>query len=305
MRLPITVVFCLPCLALSFSREKISLRRYSRSPAARVDISSQDLQDVLSDDLIPQQETELWLDLRKNVMHPKAAIEQLETEIGATSFVDRILLSESVFQNLVDSNDMYLTTSQILYQPSEGDDIFMSSSRGLSTPFGNVLSAPSDVAMPVEDPIQAIELISVGKWLLLEKGRIDDQEGSLRIDAVGNFVDVICSSSENWDSSPQKSGLVLPRTGTEQKESNTSNLGGVAIACDTKSEVMKLASILQLNKGGITKSFTESGIILQSSTEASATVPTAVILPFAIDSWQIATFIFGKDLYEEDSDEIE
>lgn len=299
---PITVVFCLPLSAFSFSREQISLRTQFRRPESRFEISSQDLHDVLSDELIPQKETGLWLDLRQIAMHPKAAIEQLETQIGATSFVDRILLSETVFQNLIDFNDMYVTTSRILYQSSENDVLFSCSNQGLSTPFGNVLSAPSDATMPVEDPIQAIEQISCGKWLLLEtnEGRIDDQVESLRIEAVGNFLDIVSSSSDVniWSPSPETSGLVLPTTYAEQ-ESNTSNFGGVGVACNTKSEVMKLASKLQLKQGGGSESVTESGIIIQSSTEDSTAVATAVVLPFAIDLWQVATLVFCDDSYEE------
>lgn len=299
----ITVVFCLPLSGLSFSREQISLRTQFRRPESRFEISSQDLHDVLSDELIPQKQTGLWLDLRQNAMHPKAAIEQLETQIGGTSFVDRILLSETVFQNLIDFNDMYVTTSQILYQSSENDVLFSCSNQGLSTPFGNVLSAPSDATMPVEDPIQAIEQISCGKWLILEtnEGRIDEKVESLRIDAVGNFLDIVSTSSDVniWSPSPETSGLVLPTTDSEQQESNTSNFGGVGVACSTKSEVMKLASKLQLKRGGASESVTESGIIIQSSSEVSTAVATAVVLPFAIDLWQVATLVFGDDCYEE------
>ena len=265
------------------------------------------MHDVLSDELVPQKATGLWLDLRQNAIHPKAAIEQLETQIGATSFVDRILLSETVFQNLIDFNDMYVTTSQILYQSSGNNVLFSSSNQGLSTPFGSVLSAPSDATMPVEDPIQAIEQISCGKWLLLEtdERRIDDQVESLRIDAVGNFLDIVSSSSDvnAWSSSPEASGLVLPVTDAEQQECNASNFGGVGVACSTTSEIMKLASKLQLTQGGDMESVTESGIILQSSTDTSSSVPNAVVLPFAIDLWQVATLVFGDDCYEAENEE--
>lgn len=308
MQTSITLLLSIPLCVLSFSREQISLRKQFQRPESRFEISSQDLHDVLSDELVPQKATGLWLDLRQNAIHPKAAIEQLETQIGATSFVDRILLSETVFQNLIDFNDMYVTTSQILYQSSENKVLFSCSNQGLSTPFGSVLSAPSDATMPVEDPIQAIEQISCGKWLLLEtdERRIDDQVESLRIDAVGNFLDIVSSSSDvnAWSSSPEASGLVLPVTDAEQQECNASNFGGVGVACSTTSEIMKLASKLQLTKGGGMESVTESGIILQSSTDTSSSVPNAVVLPFAIDLWQVATLVFGDDCYEETNEEI-
>lgn len=298
-----TVVFCIPISAFSFSREQISLRKQFR--ASRFEISSQDLHDVLSDELIPQKETALWLDLRQNAIHPKAAIEQLETQIGTTSFVDRILLSEIVFQNLIDSNDTYATTSQILYQSSGSDVLFSTSNQGLSTPFGNVLSAPSDATVPVEDPIQAIEQISCGKWLLLEtnEGRIDDQVEPLRIDAVGSFLDIVSRSSDAniWSSSTETNGLVLPMTDAEQQESDASNFGGVGVVCNTKSEVMKMASKFQILQAGDMESVTDSGIIIQSSAEVSTSVATAVVLPFAIDLWQVAASIFN-DCNEEENE---
>mmetsp|Transcript_20121 Transcript_20121/g.50066 ORF Transcript_20121/g.50066 Transcript_20121/m.50066 type:complete len:308 (+) Transcript_20121:54-977(+) len=304
MKFSITLVLCIPLSALSFSRESISFRKQCRRKGSRIEISSQDLRDVLSDELIPQQETGLWLDLRQNAIHPKSAIEQLEAQIGSTSFVDRILLSETVFQNLIDFNDMYLTTCRILYQSSASDVIFSCSNQGLSTLFGNVLLAPSDATIPVEDPIQAIEQISSGKWLLLEtnEGRIDDQVESLRINAVGNFLDIVSSNSNIWNSSSEPGGLVLPSTGAEDQESDTSNFGGVGVTCNSKSEVMKLASVLQMRQGGSLNSVTDSGIILQSS-EASNSVATAVVLPFAIDLWQVATLVFGDECYDDYDDD--
>lgn len=300
MKFSITVVLSIPISAFSFSREPISFRKQCRRKGSRIEISSQDLRDVLSDELIPQQQTGLWLDLRQNAIHPKSAIEQLEAQIGSTSFVDRILLSETVFQNLIDFNDMYLTTSRILYQSSAGDVIFSCSNQGLSTAFGSVLSAPSDATMPVEDPIQAIEQISSGKWLLLEtnEGRTDDQVETLRIDAVGNFLDIVSSNSNIWNSSSESGGLVLPSTGAEDQESDTSNFGGVGVTCNSKSEVMKLASTLQMRQGGSSNSVTDSGIIL--STEGSNSIATAVVLPFAIDLWQVATLVFGDECYDDD-----
>mmetsp|Transcript_25984 Transcript_25984/g.61119 ORF Transcript_25984/g.61119 Transcript_25984/m.61119 type:complete len:318 (-) Transcript_25984:44-997(-) len=313
----VLLALCIPSLSLGFVRDAISQRsetngRQAQSPM-QAEISSQDLEAVLADQLIPQKETELWLDLRRTAIHPKSAIEQLEEQIGASSFVDRILLSEQVFQNLVDFNDMYLTTSQILYQSSETDEIYLSSSQGLSTPFGSLRLAPSDAIMPVDDPMQAIEMISNGKWLLLgkEEENTEEQVESFRIDAVGKFLDIASTSClvGMWDSSPETSGLVLPikdSSSNEQKVYDESlDLGGVAVACDTKSALMQLASILQMKLCGSTNSVTESGIILQCSEITSSAVATAVVLPFAIDLWQVASLVFGIELYEEENDDFE
>ena len=348
------------CYALSFARnnkeQSISLRqqyRKSRNQVTSVQVqqnSSQDLEDVISsyDSIFSQaQDTELWLDLRRTAFHPKAAIDELEMQLGRTiatttssssssspPLVDRILLSEKVFQNLVDFNDPYLAAFPILYQSSKNDDIFSSSSKGLSTPFGCIISTPSDMAVPVEDLFGTIEMITDGKWLLLgkEEGKDnpDDHAESMRIESVGNFLDIVSTAAAPdagmmWSSTTETNGLVLPKTDTQtttlsgnendtniqQDDEPLTRTGGVAVTCSTKSAIIKLASTLQMMaKPGAKKSVTESGIIFESSVESSSpslpsssstTLPTAVVIPFALDLWEIGILMFGKEeLFEEE-----
>lgn len=175
--------------------------------------------------------------------------------------------------------------------------------------------APSDATMPVDDPMQAIELISSGKWLMLGKQEENTEAHveSMRIDAVGKFLDIATTSCQVglWGSSPETGGLVLPKTdgsgsGNEQTVDDASSLvGGVAVSCDTTSALMQLASNLQMRSSGAGSSVTESGIILQSSEDTSSAVATAVVLPFAIDLWQVATMVFGNEQYEEEDDDFE
>jgi hypothetical protein len=347
------------CYAFTFARnnneQSMSLRqqyRTSRNRATSVQVqqnSSQDLEDVVSSDdsiFSQSQDTELWLDLRRTAFHPKAAIDELETQLGRTiatttsssssspPLVDRILLSEKVFQNLVDFNDPYLAAIPILYQSSKIDDIFSSSSKGLSTPFGCIISTPSDMAVPVEDLFETIEMITDGKWLLLGneggKDNPDDHAESMRIESVGNFLDIVSTvaapdAGMMWSSTTETNGLVLPKTGTQtttlsenengtnkqQEDEPSTRIGGVAVTCSTKSAIIKLASTLQMMaKPGAKNSVTESGIIFESnvgssltslSSSSSATMPTAVVIPFAIDLWEIGTLMFGKEeLFEEE-----
>ena len=196
---------------------------------------------------------------------------------------------------------MYSVSPQVLYQSSQKEDVLLSPTQDISSPFGYSLSAPNDTEMPIEDPVKAIQLISGGKWLILENdgGGIDNDNESLRINAVGNFLDIVSSSviSDEWDCSPQTGGLVLPKTNTKkQTSSSNSNLGGVAVACETQLEIMQLASTLQLKQGENVETITDSGIILQSSAEGSMELATALVLPYAIESWQVATLIFEKDV---------
>jgi hypothetical protein len=358
----LSLVYRPSCYALSFARnnikQSISLRqqyRTSRNQVTTVQVqqnSSQDLKDVVSseDSIFSQaQDTELWLDLRRTAFHPKAAIDELETQLGRTiatttsssssspPLVDRILLSEKVFQNLVDFNDPYLAAIPILYQSSKNDDIFSSSSKGLSTPFGCIISTPSDMAVPVEDLFETIEMITDGKWLLLgkEEGKDnpDDHAESMRIESVGNFLDIVSTAAAPeagmmWSSSNETNGLVLPTTGTQtttltendtdlQQEDDepSTRIGGVAVTCSTKSAIIKLASTLQMMaKPGEMNSVTDSGIIFESSGDtspssssssslSSASLGTAVVIPFAIDLWEIGTLMFGKEeLFEKEEE---
>ena len=128
-----------------------------------------------------------------------------------------------------------------------------------------------------------------------------------------------------WSSTTETNGLVLPKTDTQtttlsgnendtniqQDDEPLTRTGGVAVTCSTKSAIIKLASTLQMMaKPGAKKSVTESGIIFESSVESSSpslpsssstTLPTAVVIPFALDLWEIGILMFGKEeLFEEE-----
>lgn len=252
-------------------------------------------------------DTELWLDLRPTAIHPKAAMDHLQTQLGTDSFVDRIVLSERVFQNMIEFSDLYLSATQILYHDTSNGDIFFSTGRGLSFPFGRFQAPPPEAAVVVEDPIQAIAVVTAGKWLFLGNNDEDDcgneERETTRMNAVGNFLDIANSASGigSWCSSLANGGLLLPvsggkeKTKTEQKsEADESFIcGGVAVQCSTKSAVMKLASTLQLTRLGTRASMTDSGIMMQSSSDSSRILCTAAALPFDVDIWQAALLVFG------------
>jgi hypothetical protein len=267
--------------------------------------STQRFMSFATPSLSSEPETELWLDLRTTAIHPKAAMDHLEAQLGTESFVDRIILSEGVFQNLVDYSDLYLSASQILYHDTTKDDIFFATGRGLSFPFGRFQSPPLDATIVVDDPIPAMEVIASGKWLFLgnreENGRDDGDRETLRMSAVGTFLDIATTASGCglWSlSSVNSSGLVLPTARNEGKSieraetDDAGSGGGVAVSCNTKSAVMKLASMLQLARPGAT-TVTASGIIVQSSNQSFNYISTAAVLPFETDIWQVALLVFG------------
>jgi len=324
----VSLVYGPLCYALSFARNKKQRKYRTTTTTLQAQDSSQDLTDIISSDSIISQiqETEFWLDLRRTAFHPKAAIDEIETQLGRTlttsssssssssspPLVNQILLSEKIFQNLINSNETYIATAPILYQSSKNDTIFSLSSQGLSTPFGSLISTPSDATVPAIDPIQAIQMITDGKWLLLgkkegEEDDLGDLVESMRIESVGNFLDIVSTAAapELGITLSETKRLVLPKpkrstqtTSNLQQEGELLRNCGVAVTCSTKSAILKLAFKLQLMmKPGTMNSVTDSGIILETNVEKSsptATLATAVVIPFDVNLWKIGTLMFKK-----------
>ena len=248
-------------------------------------------------------QTQLWLDLRGTAVHPQAAIDyinqQLQEEDNPFSndvvdfnLVDRALLSDQSFQNLLSSSDPYVHLSEVLYMNDDDVDSLALSRNGVSFPFGTFVKMPDDATVAVSDPIEAMESLSKGKWVVLfNEG--DNSEEALRIDAIGNFLDIASTTAcGDWETSELGSGLLLRTDDRYQSSEN----GGVAVVCSSPSAVVMLASELQRMQPGTSTSVTESGIIVRSSSvESSSTLPTALILPFDITLWKAAHLVYGLD----------
>jgi hypothetical protein len=264
---------------------------------------------ISEDNFFPQsteKQTEFWLDLRGTAVHPKAAIdhllEQLRDDDGKSSsnnneskLIDRVLLSDQSFQKLVSNSDPYLETSEVLYVPDDDGDLLALSRNGVSFPYGNLVSIPGETAVAVKDPMQAMQTLSEGKWVVLfNEWQGDDMK------ATGEFLDIASTATcGDWGSTELEAGLLL-RTASEEEKPAT---GGVAVVCSTKSSVVQLASILRCMQSGMSTSVTESGIILQGSSDASSSpLSTALILPFDLMLWKTAySLVYGKD--EQNSDD--
>lgn len=311
----IEFVYCITIVCVCFQEETLSLSserfptRSGLPTSARSKTllrgASRELEDFISENNGPSMTqspgTELWLDLRSTAIHPKAAMDYLESQLGSTThFVDRILLSEQMFQNLIDYSDLYLRASRILYHNSENDSILSATGDGLSVPFGSFLPFPSNAVVVVEDPIQAIQIISGGKWLVLgnEGDNVDHDEESKRLDGIRNFMEIACTASGAgaWGSSVDSKGLVLPTSPFETKgESSTYGVGGVAIKCYSTSALMKLASAIHLMRPGLMTSVTNSGIVIQNTDDPPPSLSTAIILPFDVEMWEASILVFPKE----------
>jgi hypothetical protein len=269
--------------------------------------TSHELEDCIPENnvpsLTPSKRTELWLDLRSTAIHPKAAMEYLESQLGSsTHFVDRILLSEQAFQNLIDYSDLYIRTSRILYQNSENNAILAATGDGLSVPFGRFLPFPSNnAAVVVEDPIHAIQIISAGRWLVLgnENDNVDHEQECKRLDGIRNFLEIACTASGAgaWGAaSGTTKGLMLPTVRSDARGGSTAHgVGGVAIKCYSSSALMKLASAILLMEPGLMTSVTNSGIVIQETDDEPASISTAIILPFDVEMWEASVLVFPQE----------
>jgi hypothetical protein len=263
-------------------------------------ISLEDSSDFIPDDNnsshSPERSIELWLDLRGTAIHPRAAIEYLAEQVfegpdhGVTDFstdVDRIIVSDKMFQKLLNSSDDYIQESEILYVPEETLAQIALSRGGLSFPFGVFVAMEGPMA--VSDPITAMETLSVGQWVVLynEEEEIEDEDS--RIAAVGGFVEI---ASGDWRTTTQlESGLLL-QTGSNKEVENS--MGGVAVQCPTKSSILRLASMIESVVSGKSMTATESGILIHEETGEACPLPFALMLPFDVSLWKTALEVYGK-----------
>ena len=333
--------------------------------------------------------TELWLDLRQTSFLPHTVLEQLAGQLGlgteTGSVVDKVLVSESVYRNLLvqwksfttntTATKLFESSVPILYSSlssasssssssddtnNNNDDLYLASEEGTtSRPFGSIITpstsasssssrggADPSTMLAVEDPMAALDILSNGHWVVLDTPPTQHHDPTTldRIRTVGNFLDLLSASGCRMSSSSARTkeeqeerniGLFLPRTQTHTTANQSSKTNtnqhqqdaGVAVVCQTKAEIMELATIVQLLQQTIT-SLDGSGILLPNSTSDSTSnssnksssnsstsssdsdsattdklvvpssssseiVPTAVVIPFDLELWQIATCMFG------------
>jgi hypothetical protein len=230
---------------------------------------------------------------------------------------------------------------------TSGTEIFSSSGRGLSFPFGSLVPYGKDVSVAVSDPVLVMDtILSKGRWLVFDNNsnitNPEEEEENLRITAVGDFVAITSSLSTTFTASTAwtigtDSGLILPATTEEtvivdettgdgdgrdndtarskSPKSESSSLakrsGGIAVPCRYKSSLMTFASTCRSltsssrsSAGSSVSSVTASGILITSQGDAddendnddseiaSTELPTAIILPFEVDLWELAVMLY-------------
>ncbi len=257
---------------------------------------------------------ELWLDLRGTAIHPRAAVDYLEEELveegllfsplQEAQLIERIILSDFSFQQLLNSSDPFVETSEILYQPEGTTDGLLASSRyGLSLPFGSSIPIPRDHTVAVGDPMGAMQILGGGKWILLENSEreLDPDKESVRIDAISSFLDIASTAASGpWRQTASHDdgdlGLIY-QSGTVPHV-QTKDRGGVAVHCPTKSFLVRLASAIQCVQSISTTTVTESGIIIQGGNTVSvSSLPLAIALPFDVLLWKTAMLVYGQQQF--------
>jgi hypothetical protein len=145
------------------------------------------------------------------------------------------------------------------------------------------------------DPIPALETASSGGWVLMDlKGGADKAKECH--EALSNLIDLISGGLSLGGNS---FSLGVDTSGDVTQDSPyTSEQGGIAVACQTKADLMHAANSLQsINLGALTT--TESGILLKSDpTDSSASstesLQTALVLPFDTPLWKAAMLVLAE-----------
>jgi len=280
------------------------------SSTASLKVVSDDMGEPISYIPAMRKNTELWLDLRGSATHPKAAVQYILDELEEDALllpsdrdglIEKVIMSDSSFQSLVNTSDPFVSTSEILYQPEGTVDGYVALSRnGLSLPFGAAVCMPSDSAIAVRNPVEAMKMLGDGRWVLLQNDvrGTDPCNELLHIDAIGSFLDIASTAStQKWDTSTgqddeREAKLILK--GDVSVTAQQRIRGGVAVSCSSKSFFIQLASMFESFQSASSTTVTESGIIIHGVSDFSAPkLPTALILPFDTSIWRAATIMYG------------
>jgi hypothetical protein len=279
-------------------------------------------EEISADSLISSKDkkgTELWLDLRGTAIYPSAAISYLLEQLtddgydlslaeGAapTPIVDRVLLSDQMFQRLLTTPDHPVEGTEIMYLPDDADGLVVSSHEGMSSfPCGKIFEMPKDSDMVLADPMSAIETISKGNWAVLvdEKSGIDSNSEVNRVDSIASFLNLAAAAATGGPSLLDgSSGLLLKSLENE----DMTEIGGVAVSCSNKAMVVQLAYVVQDIQAGSNMASTESGILIQGTSDSDSSLPslqTALLLPFDVAMWKTALLIYGKLPQDEEEEE--
>lgn len=222
------------------SRNRVLIRSTKSSITDTTDYSSIynleeecDISSNLVDDNCSNNGVEIWLDLRGTSLSPSTALELWEIEQqqdGATAVPFTKCLvsspSDSSSNNNNSNSPQKSNNNRMNVLVAAGNDQIVMESSQTSSSWGKILPLEtSSQSIPMlPDPLPAMDIISQGKWIILDTTRgwkkVEEEE---RLSFLLPLAELISSGA-------------IPSTGGEGGGG-----GGIGLTCHTKNEVVKVA----------------------------------------------------------------
>ena len=239
----------------------------------------------LSEDWTP---VELWLDLRGTAITPRMALSKLDED----SFLpaSKVLVSIQDAQRAVQFSEVGDPDMLVV---DESDDSFYDA-KIPSIHYGIVVTLDGDSFV---DPIPALETTTKGGWVLIDSVGGDEAYMKARHEAVSNLIDFISGGlslgGDSFSLATATENVVV------EGSTYNSEVGGIAVVCRTKADLIEAANALQsIGSGSLTT--TESGILLKvepsdsSSASAKESLRSAFVLPFDMSLWKAAMLVMAE-----------
>jgi hypothetical protein len=262
----------------------------------------------------PSQQFELWLDLRQTTISPQAALLHLTNDLWdeyvtpdhKSFLVDKVLvnsMSENGMKKVVDDvRDEYEEEIEVLFQKDnvissmkEGtlDDKSKCSINNEGEVF-RIFDADTGKINVYLNPMPALEVISSGRWLVLDSSDAEDKSG--RKEAIQSLVELSSGGLSASLSIGQR----------DDEEQFQSNEGGIVIDCTTSPDIFEAGALIKSLAGSQTGYVaTESGILVQSSqnddlkvqpyTSQKESNKYAILLPLDALLWKTASFVVSEE----------
>ena len=289
------------------------------------------------DEKIVCSQFELWLDLRQTTISPQAALSHITNDLwdeyiapdDKSFLIDKVLVHRledeyKMKQIIRDVEDEYEDEIQVLFQ---GDDNSIVSWKSrddnnrmndndddcendnlIINNNGSVFQIFDDTTGQINayvNPMPAIEIISLKKWLVLDSSGVEDK--SERSEAIQSLVQLCLGSNGGIMAISATNSDKMDDTSEKSVETEDETGGGIVIDCSSNSEIFEAAALIKSisgdDKGYIT---TESGILLQqldqqnnqqdillSEREKTVGIKYAILIPFDSLLWKTASFVAG------------
>jgi hypothetical protein len=230
---------------------------------------------------------ELWLDLRGTAITPRTALSRLHSPFPiAVVIVSELEASRALqFWKQGDPDIMFV----------EGVSGLLCDAKDASIRYGTVITVAGSSFI---DPTPALDTTAKGGWVLVDTKDNSDNIQE-RHEAISSLVDFLIGGASLGSGfltlGPEQ---VTPQGGADRFECNNEN-GGIAIACQTKADVVQAANALKfIDIGSLVT--TESGILLRTGPTAptdsvsscNLSLESALVLPFDMPLWETAILVF-------------